>query len=78
MKTFRIAAGRKVRETDTWQEVYEILCDLFGIDARQISGSRHADFSEAEAWCELLCYEGTVFEGDGFTIEVFEDYQNFD
>lgn len=75
MRTFIVTARGRRRTTDTWEEIYEILCDLHGIDPRFINEERHTAFAHAESWCELLCGEGGPYLGNGFSIEVCEDYE---
>lgn len=74
MQTYIITVKGRTRSTDTWQEVYEILCDMLHVEPVGISEERHMDFANAESWCELLCTEDAVYQGNGFTIRVEEDF----
>lgn len=76
MLTFTISTRNRSRTVDTWQEVYETLCDLHGIDPIRINPETHAEFADAEAWCELLCGTDGIYENKKFTITVNEDFEN--
>lgn len=62
--------GSGSRTCGSYKDVYQTIGDILGLDLSSIDERTHMNLAQAEAWCELIGYEGCVYIGDGFTVEI--------